>query len=167
MWLGGGNWRTICSRHWLRVTEESCHFTVPYTYEECGPGSVVGIETGYGLGGTGIESRWVAKFYAPLHTGPGAHPASCTMGTGSFSGVKSGRGVTLTPQPLLVPWSWKSRAIPLLPYRPYGLYRSSVPVQGCALPFLYIWGLVSVRTPCAKIILSFPSAQARILGCRR
>ena len=37
------------------------------------------------------------------------------MGTGSFSGVKGSRGVTLTPHPLLVPWSWKSRAIPLLP----------------------------------------------------
>jgi hypothetical protein len=45
---------------------------------------------------------------------PGAHPASCTMGTGAFPGVKSGRGVTLTPHPLLVPWSWKGRAIPLL-----------------------------------------------------
>jgi len=42
-------------------------------------------------------------------------PASCTMGTGSFPGVKSGRGVTLAPHPLLVPWSRKSRAIPLLP----------------------------------------------------
>ena len=30
-------------------------------------------------------------------------------------GVKCGRGVTLTPHPLLVPWSRKSRAIPLLP----------------------------------------------------
>jgi len=37
------------------------------------------------------------------------------MGTGSFPGVKSGRGVTLTSQPLLVPRSWKTRAIPLLP----------------------------------------------------
>ena len=37
------------------------------------------------------------------------------MGTGSFSRVKSGRGVTLTPHPLLVPWSRKGRAIPLLP----------------------------------------------------
>jgi len=28
------------------------------------------------------------------HTGPGAHPASCTMGTGYFLGVKwPGRGV--------------------------------------------------------------------------
>jgi hypothetical protein len=41
--------------------------------------------------------------------------ASCTMGTGSFPGLKSGRGVTLTPHPLLVPWSIKSRVIPLLP----------------------------------------------------
>jgi len=37
------------------------------------------------------------------------------MGTGSFPRVKSGRGVTLTPHPLLVPRSRKSRAIPLLP----------------------------------------------------
>ena len=43
------------------------------------------------------------KFSAPVQTGPGAHPASCTMGTGSFPGVKSGRSVTLTPHPLLVP----------------------------------------------------------------
>ena len=56
-----------------------------------------------------------ARFSAPVQTGPGAHPASCTMGTGSFPGVKSGRSVTLTPHPLLVPWSRKSRAIPLLP----------------------------------------------------
>ena len=77
-----------------------------------GPGSVVGIAIGYGLDSPGIESRWNS---APVQTGPGAHPASCTMGTGSFPGVKSGRGVTLTPHSLLVPWSWKRRAIPLLP----------------------------------------------------
>jgi hypothetical protein len=35
------------------------------------------------------------------------------MGTGSFPGVKSSRDVTLTPYPLLVPWSRKDRAIPL------------------------------------------------------
>jgi len=56
-----------------------------------------------------------ARFSAPVQTDRGAHPAFCTMGTGSFSGVKSGRGVTVTPHPLLVPWSWKSRAIPPLP----------------------------------------------------
>jgi hypothetical protein len=79
------------------------------------PGSVVGTATGYGLGAPGIESRWGARFSAPIQTGPGAHPASCTMGTGSFPGVKSGRGATLPPHPLPLPWSWKSRAIPLLP----------------------------------------------------
>jgi hypothetical protein len=68
-----------------------------------GPGSVLGIATGYGLDGPGIESRWEVRFSAPVQTGPGAHPASCTMGIGSFPGVKSGRGVTLTPHPLLVP----------------------------------------------------------------
>ena len=80
-----------------------------------GPGSVVCIATGYGLGSPGIESRWGARFSAPVQTGPWAHPTFCTMGTGSFPGVKSGRGVTLTPHPLLVPLSRKGRAIPLLP----------------------------------------------------
>jgi hypothetical protein len=42
------------------------------------------------------------EFSAPVQTGPAAHPASCTMGTGSFPRVKSGRGVTLTPHPLSV-----------------------------------------------------------------
>ena len=37
------------------------------------------------------------------------------MGTRSFPGAKSSRGVTLTPHPLLVPWSWKSRVISLFP----------------------------------------------------
>jgi hypothetical protein len=46
-----------------------------------------------------------ARFSAPVQTGPGAHPASCTMGTGSTTGVESGRGVTLTPHILLVPRS--------------------------------------------------------------
>ena len=35
-----------------------------------------------------------ARYYAPVQTCPGAHPASCTMGTGSFLGVKrTGRDV--------------------------------------------------------------------------
>ena len=62
-----------------------------------GPGSVVGIGTGYGLDGPGIEFRWEARFSAPVQTGPGAHSISCIIGTGSFPGLKSGRGVTLTP----------------------------------------------------------------------
>jgi len=39
-----------------------------------------------------------ARFSAPIQTDPGAHPASYTMGTGSFPGVKrSGRGVDHPP----------------------------------------------------------------------
>ena len=67
---------------------------LPRPVHNHGPGSVVGIATGYGLDGPGIESRWGARFFTPVQTSPGAHPASCTMGTGSFPGVKSGRGVT-------------------------------------------------------------------------
>jgi hypothetical protein len=64
-----------------------------------GPDRSVGIVTGYGLDGTGIESWWRARFSAPVQTSPGAYLASCTMGTGSFLGIKSGRGVALTPHP--------------------------------------------------------------------
>jgi hypothetical protein len=81
------------------------HIHIQYIY--------IYISIYYGLDGPGIESRWGARISAPVQTGPGAHPASCTMGTGSFPGVKYGRGVRLTTHPLLVPWSWKSRAIPL------------------------------------------------------
>jgi hypothetical protein len=47
-----------------------------------------------GLDGPGIESRWEARFSALVQTGPETQPASYTMGTGSFLGVKRpGRGV--------------------------------------------------------------------------
>jgi hypothetical protein len=55
-----------------------------------------------------------ASFSVLVQTDSGAHPAYCTMGTGSSPGVESDRGVTLTPHPLLVPRSKNSRAIPLL-----------------------------------------------------
>ena len=73
-------------------------FTKRRYLASCGPGSVFGIATGYGLDGPGIES-----------TGAWRWP--------------------------LTPLSRKSRAVPVLPLGPYGLYRASVPVQGCILPF--------------------------------
>jgi hypothetical protein len=46
------------------------------------------------------------------------------MGIGSFPGVESGWGVTLTPHTLLVPWSKKqSRAIPLLSLKVFMAYK--------------------------------------------
>jgi len=73
------------------------------TYYGGGPGSVVGTATGYGLNGPGIEFRWGVRFSATVQTGPGAHPAFCKMGTGSFPEVTSGRCVASTPHPLVVP----------------------------------------------------------------
>jgi hypothetical protein len=80
-----------------------------------GLGSIVSIATGYGLDGPGVESGCVQDFPHLSRPALGAHPASCTVGTGSFPGVKSSWGVTLTLHPLLVPWSRKGRTIPLLP----------------------------------------------------
>ena len=109
-----------------------------------GPGSVVSIATGYALDGPRIESRWVARLSAPVQTGPGAHPASCTVGIGSFPGIKSGRGVTLTPHPLLLPWSKKGYS-----------YTSTLPMvrTACTEPqclykgALYLFFYLPWRTP--------------------
>jgi hypothetical protein len=39
-----------------------------------------------------------ARFFAHVQNGPGAHPASCTMSTGYFPGVKRpGRGADHPP----------------------------------------------------------------------
>jgi len=62
--------------------------------------SSVGTATRYGLVGLGIEFRLGGgvRFSAPVQTGPGAHPASYTMGTGSFLGVnRPGRGIDHPP----------------------------------------------------------------------
>jgi hypothetical protein len=56
-----------------------------------------------------------ARFSAPVQTGTGAHPASCTMGTWSFLEVKGGRGVTLNPHPLLVPLVMKEQSYTYTP----------------------------------------------------
>jgi len=77
-----------------------------------GPGSSLRIATEEVAGRSGIESRW-RRYFSPFQTFPGAHPASCTMGTGSFPVVNCGRVMLLTIHPLLVPRSWKSKAIPL------------------------------------------------------
>jgi len=87
--------------------------------------------TGYGLDGPGIESRWGARFSAPVQTGPGAHPASCTMGTGSFLGSKERQGCDADPSPPSSAVGHERVELYLYsPYGPYGLYRASVPVQG-------------------------------------
>jgi hypothetical protein len=55
---------------------------------------------------SGKQITVAARFSVPVQTGPGAHPASYTMSTGSFPGV-NGRGVALTTHPNLAPMSEK------------------------------------------------------------
>jgi hypothetical protein len=52
-----------------------------------GRDSSVGIVTRYGLDDLGIESQWVARFSAPVQTGPGTHRLLYN-GNGVFPGAK-------------------------------------------------------------------------------
>ena len=76
------------------------------------PGSVVGLPTGLTVGGSNPGVGEIFRTFPDLPWGP---PSLLYNGYRVFTGVKSGRGVTLTPHSLLVPWSRKSRVIPLLP----------------------------------------------------
>ena len=78
------------------------------------PGSSVGIATGRGLDGPGIESRWRRDFphLSIRALGPTQPPLLWIPG---FSWGKERPGRDADPSPLLVQWSWKGRAIPLLP----------------------------------------------------
>ena len=101
-----------------------------------------------------------ARFSAPVQTGPGTQPTSCKMGTGSFPGVKSCRGVKLTPHTLLVPWSYKSRAIPLLPLwvvRPVQSLSACTRVH-FTLPYLLTpWSRVLLEKLTSKLAKKFPA----------
>ena len=60
--------------------------------------SSVGIAARYGLDGPGIEFRWGVESFRTCPDRPRVHPASNTIGTGSFPGVNlPGRGVDHSP----------------------------------------------------------------------
>jgi hypothetical protein len=91
----------------------------------------VSIESGYGRSRFDLRQRR-KDFSSTLcvQTGSGAHPASCTMGTGGpFPGVKRGRGVTLTTHPHPMPTSRMSRSYTSSPPS------ASVACSGIALAF--------------------------------
>jgi len=75
----------------------STNFYLCLVQGHCVPGSSVGIATGYGLDGPGIEF-WGSEIFRTCPDRP------CTMGKRSFLGKKSGRVMTLTTQLLVVPW---------------------------------------------------------------
>jgi hypothetical protein len=71
------------------------------------------------------------EIFVPVQTGPAAHPASFTMGTGSFPGGKERPGRDVDPS--LSPSAVGHERVELHHYShygSYGLYRASVPVQG-------------------------------------
>jgi hypothetical protein len=88
-------------------------------------GSVVGIATGHGLDGPRIESRWERDFPRLLYNGYRLFPEGKK---------RPGRDA----DPLLPSSAVGQERVELYlycPYGPYGLYRASVPVQGCTLPY--------------------------------
>ena len=60
------------------------------------------------------------------------------MGTGSFPGVNSGRGVTLTPHPFYCRGQERVELYLYSPYGPYGLYRASGLYKGALYLAFYI-----------------------------
>jgi hypothetical protein len=64
-----------------------------------GRDSSVGIATELWAGRYGDRIQVEARFSAPFQTCPEAHPASYTMGTGTFQGVKRQRRVIDRPPP--------------------------------------------------------------------
>jgi hypothetical protein len=58
-------------------------------YKKRGPGKRSRYNDSLRAGRTGDRILVGARFSAPIQTGPGAHPASRTMGTGSFPGLKA------------------------------------------------------------------------------
>ena len=116
----------------------------------CGPGSSVSIVTGYGLDGPGMNPGG-GKIFRTCPDRPWSPPSLLYNGYRVFPGGKERPRRDAAPHPLLLPWSRKSIAIPLLPlwavrpvqslsactvqlylyspYGPYSLYRASVLVQ--------------------------------------
>jgi len=101
----------------------------------CGPGSVVGIATGYGLDGPEIEFRWGRD--SPHLSRPALGPTKPRVQwvPGLFRGKeRPGRDADLLP-PSSAAGHERVKLYLYSPYGPYGLYRASVPVQGCTSLF--------------------------------
>jgi len=104
-----------------------------------GPGSIVGIATGYELDGPGMESRWGRDFphlSRPV-LGPTQPPVQWVSGLSPGGKERPGRDT----DPSLPSSAVGHERVELYLYSPcgpYGLYWASVLVQGCTLHFYFI-----------------------------
>ena len=121
----------ICSKRTMEALNNFWGTNVSTYIKFCGPGNSVGIATGHGLDGAGIESRRGRNFphLSRPALGPTQPPVQYEPG---LSWGKERPGRDADPSPLPVPWSRKGRAISLLPL---WAVRG---VQGCTLPLPYI-----------------------------
>ena len=85
-------WECVCSLIYPACNAHAtyCHVWLVwlkniFPHLNRGRDSSVDIGTCYGLDGPVVESRWVARYSAPVQTDSEIHPASYTMGTGSLS----------------------------------------------------------------------------------
>ena len=107
----------VCSASWVKGSDYNLVPT-PKTVRGSNPGS------------GDIFRTCPDRFWGPL--------SLVYNGYQVFPSCKELPGHDANLSPLLVPWSRKSTATPLLRYRgPYGLYGASVPVQGCTLRYFF------------------------------
>jgi hypothetical protein len=121
-----------------KSTSSFSYNMVHITYIWVDQDSAVGIVTGYGLDGLGIESWWKQDF--PHLSRPALGPTQPPVQR-VFPGGKERLGQDANSSALLVLWSRKSRAIPLLALsrttwtEPQCLYNSALYLP---LPYLYL-----------------------------
>jgi len=160
------------------------------TVQNCGPSSIVGIATGYGLDGPGWNPGWGRDFFRACPHRPWGPPSLLYNGYRVFSGGKerpgrdavplppssavvmkvysytctrtTGRTACTEPQCLYKGDLYLTVVLYLYsPYGPYGLYRASVPVQGCTLPYsraiplLPLWAVRPVQSISACTRVTF------------
>ena len=118
---------------WIEMSGNTSNFILI-----CGPGSSVGIATGYRLDGPGIEYQW-GEIFRTCPDRPWGPPSLLYNGYRVFPGGKERPGRDADPSPPSSAVGHERVELYLyFPYGPYGLYRASVPVQGCTLPFFLI-----------------------------
>jgi len=84
----------------MMINHNCCIKLVPLVFYSYGVGRYI---ESLRAGRSGDRISVWARFSAPVETGPGAHPTSYTIGTGSLSRGANGRGLALTTHPHLAP----------------------------------------------------------------